>query len=164
MLLMQNYSAIPLTGMSRFWQGVAGFVSKFGGLARVVVVLGLVGVLSACSASLQQSARSDEDIIRGRAQERWNALLDLNFDEAYVYETPAFREVYSQRAYRGRFGGSVRWTDASVRSVQVGGDTAEVMVTITYVTLDPVGRPFTNERPIRELWEHSEGEWWFARR
>ena len=163
MRLMQNYRAMPLTGMSRFWQGIVCSVSKSGGMARAVVVLGLVGILSACS-SLQQAALSDEDIIRERAQERWNALVDLNFDGAYVYETPAFREVYSQRAYRGRFGSSVRWTDASVRSVTVDGDSAEVMVTITYVTLDPVGRPFTNDRPIRELWVRSEGEWWFARK
>ena len=107
-------------------------------------------------------ALSDEEQVAARAQERWNALVDGALEDAYLKESPAFREAYTLRAYRGRFGHQLRWIAAEVAEVAVDGDMASVRVMVSYVSLGPDGRPMEGERPLEEAWLREEGEWWYV--
>jgi len=103
----------------------------------------------------------DEAILRERAEARWQALIEGDFDSAYTFEAPSFREVYPLKAYRGRFGRAIAWTDAKVTKIAFeGDDTAQLRVMVEYKILDPAGQVMYGQSPLEESWIRSEDQWW----
>lgn len=125
-------------------------------LAAVLVAL----ALASCSTERPLLRASDESVIAERAAARWSAMIERDFDTAYRYTTPAYRETHPVRLFRGRFGSQVAWTAARVENVTVDGDVARVRIWIVYQAVDPSGQPFENERPIEEVWIRAGGDWW----
>lgn len=130
----------------------------------VAVVWVIVGLLTGCGDPGEPDPRSDEEQIADRSHARWHALMDGAFEDAYNLESPAFREVYSLRAYRGRFGHQMRWTGAEVLGVDVDEDLASVRVLVSYVALGAGGTLVEGERPLQEQWLRERGEWWHVGR
>ena len=131
----------------------------------LALVSGVAVVGCGREAEVENSVANAEGAIAARAQHRWDALVEGDFDEAYAMESPAFREVYSRRAYRGRFGQQLAWTSAAVATVDLLDDSvAEVRVMVSYVTLGPDGRLLEGERPLAERWVYVDGQWWHSGR
>lgn len=128
---------------------------------RWLALLALTLVVSGCATLGQVTA---EKQLAERAQQRWQALIEGNFDRAYEFETPGYRAVYSKKVFQNRFGGSVRWHSAEVREVSIDGDRAQVRMLIGYQTLTPQGETIDGERPIWERWQLVDGEWWYSER
>lgn len=124
-------------------------------------MLMLALVVSGC-ASLKLSTA--ENRLAERAEQRWHALIAGDFDQAYEYETPGYRSVYSMKAFQNRFGRHIRWQDVTIQSVSVSDDMAEVQVMIAFKTLTPEGRVIEGFQPVRERWQLVRGEWWFSSR
>lgn len=137
----------------------------FVGWLALVILSGSLLVGCGREPGTDNTAESAEDVIAARAQHRWDALVGGDFDEAYAMESPAFRDVYSSRAYRGRFGQQLAWTSASVSAVDLIDDgLAQVRVLVSYVTLGPDGRVLEGERPLTETWLYDDGAWWHSGR
>lgn len=129
---------------------------------RSVLLLMLFGsVLAGCSS---WNTPNHEERLTQRAQERWSALVAGDFERAYEYETPGYRQVYSLQTFKNRFGQNVRWQDAKVRAVTLEGDVAEVRVLLSYKSLNLEGRLIEGERPVWERWLLVDGEWWYSAR
>ncbi len=124
-------------------------------------MLMLALVVSGCASLKQPTAESR---LAERAEQRWQALVAGDFDQAYEYETPGYRAVYSKRAFQGSFGRNVRWLNAKVRDVSVTDNIAEVRVLISYQSLTPQGQLIGGERPVLERWQFVDGEWWYSNR
>jgi hypothetical protein len=97
-----------------------------------------------------------------RVEARWHALVEHEFDGAYTYEEPAFKEANTVDQYRGKFGHQVKWHNARVVRLEIIEDNrAKVGVAIDRSFIDPV-----NDQLIRGeafIWEHwikIGGEWW----
>lgn len=127
--------------------------------ALLLLMFGLV--LAGCSS---WNTLAHEDRLAQRAQARWDALVEGDFERAYEYETPGYRQVYSLQTFKNRFGHNVRWQNAKVRAVTPDGDVAEVRVLLSYKSLNLEGRLIEGERPVWERWLLVDGEWWYSER
>jgi len=124
-------------------------------------MLMLALVVSGCASLKQPTAESR---LAERAEQRWQALIAGDFDQAYEYETPGYRAVYSKKAFQNRFGQNIRWQNVQVRDVTIADDMAEVLVLIGFQALSPGGHPIDGERPIWERWQLVDGKWWYSGR
>lgn len=125
----------------------------------VSLALGML-LLAGCGTEPQSPELSDEERVAERAELRWAALVDGALEEAYDFEAPGYREVYTLRAYRGRLGQQVRWTAAEVLDTAVDEDRATVRVLVSYVAIGAGGQPVDGQRPLEETWLREDGEWW----
>jgi hypothetical protein len=109
-------------------------------------------LLSACT-----DTRSPEEIVRERAQQRWDALLAGDTETAYGFASPAYRASTTLQRYRGGFGQSVKWISAVVDSVECDAERCEAVIQLTYQMLPNM---IQNTRPVEETWIAVEGQWW----
>ena len=123
------------------------------------MVLG-VGV-SGC-ASVADEAKNRR--LKMRAEARWEALIKGDFEKAYMFSSPDYRNVVSLQQFRTRFGRTVEWRLARVDDIRYDSPTvASVMMGVTYRTYLPgaKGEPFDNRKTLTEKWLLKDGEWWY---
>ncbi|MDD2545119.1 MAG: hypothetical protein PHI55_02405 [Burkholderiaceae bacterium] len=137
---------------------------RAGLLTAAVLVASLLGgcaVNGAGSAPAAQAPAKAEDAVRDRAQARWKLLLTEDFDKAYAYLTPAYRNVNTASAYRGRFGNGAKWMGADVKSVEC--PTEDRCLAVISLQSLVVARGFSG--PITttptETWLKEDGQWYY---
>lgn len=124
----------------------------------VLATLAGAAVLAGCAGL---AARPAEDVVRERAQARWNLLLAGKLDEAYAYLSPASRVVVSPQRFRSSFGGVVSWQSAEVHKVECKQtDRCTVSITVRYRPLLRGGSLSNIETSVEEIWLHDGGQWW----
>lgn len=127
-------------------------------LLLVFVMLQVTG----CTNNVKQEV-SAESIVKTRAAERWQALIDGRLETAYSYESPEYREVYSFKQFARKINGVGLWSKADVEDVSCKKDKCVATMRI-YVTIR-VGRGFgvhkTNSL-LKEQWiqDAVSGEWY----
>lgn len=116
----------------------------------------MVGLLAACAAI---GTQSPQDVVRERAQARWDALVKGDFQAAYAYLSPGSREVLSEANYVAGLGRSF-WKSAKVDKVECISDAAcNVDATIEY---EFQGRLIRT--PLRESWVREGSQWWYLKK
>ena len=132
--------------------GSHGENGLFGRLAAgilAVVLCGCAGV----------APRSDDAIVKERAQARWNALVKGDTNAAYGYMSPGSRSVMTAADYAN----SIRvgfWKSAVVEKVECGSaQSCDVSATIEY---EFMGR--RTKTPLRETWIRDGKEWWYLQK
>lgn len=127
------------------------FSSRWRGAA---VIAASLAVASGCALL---DNRPPEEIVKARAQERWDALLSGNVEAAYGFLSPGSRAVMSLDAYRS----GVRqgfWKAAKIEKVQCGGaDSCEAQAAIEYQV-----RGSRVKTPLAETWIRQQGNWWYV--
>ena len=119
----------------------------------------LVVVVAGCSP--QGPSESVED----RAQARWDLLLERDFEGAWAYMTPGFRETTNQYDYaRDMAGRPIRWLSATVSGKNCEEDICNISILVEYRA---VGAPsgmgqMRLSRTISETWIRLDGAWWFV--
>ena len=137
---------------------------------RILVVL-LVGGLSA---SLGWAGTPDgltpeqEAALEQRVRERWQTLIEKDFDNVWQFSTPTFREVFSKSMYVHNFSYAVDWELTSIDVVNYHADAAVASVAVGVMSrstkhVSSASRalgavPIT----IREKWILADGEWWHS--
>jgi len=107
---------------------------------------------------------SPENAVRGRATERWKALIDGDFTRAHGYSTAGFRAVVTADSFRTRFGSSVKWVGSEVVNVTCAEPTKCIaVIRLEYKPLMG-GRSSGNmtnlDTHFEETWLLEEGQWW----
>jgi len=124
----------------------------------LILTLLLVG---GCAALVE---RHPEESLRQRVAERWSALIDGRLDEAYLFETPEYRKVYSYGHFRkGVHSGVGVWRKAEVEDIACKENKCVVTVRV-YVRI-VFGRGFgstESSSPVKEHWIRSSStdEWY----
>ena len=72
--------------------------------AAFFVVLVTALVFTTGCAIFGGADRQSDGYIAERATQRWKALVDGDFKEAYKFESPGYRKAKSLRYYRKQFG------------------------------------------------------------
>ena len=116
------------------------------------------GILAGC-ASLGN--KSDEDVVKERAQARYDALIKGDIKKAWEFTAPTYRQRVSADGYRSVMGGVGNWTKAEVSSVKCEEERCEVTGLITY----RVPRmKMENTIPLDDVWIKTDGKWWVFHR
>ena len=137
---------------------------------RVLVFFGLLGALflTSCGPTApplpgEAKTQPAQEVVKQRAEARWERMLARDFPAVYAFETPAYRATVSLEQYQARFGGAVRWSRVGVDQVTIApaGDRAEVVVTVDYETPAPLGgRTIYGSQSLLEHWILVQGGWW----
>lgn len=127
------------------WRGAVAFL---GGLVLAMAV-STVG------------AAEDMEGLRARAEARWQALIAGDFDNAYTFETPAYRALYTAQQYRSRYGKGLRWQQARVVQVDLKSpEVAIVTLEIDYSFHVSGQGMMDNKGSVTETWLWVDGQWW----
>lgn len=114
--------------------------------------------LTACGTPEPQS-------VEERAQARWDHLLAREFEQAYQYYAPGFRETTPLVEFQADlFRRPIRWLAAEVLGSSCVEDVCRVSVEITYRVPGATGplRQLTPTRTVEERWIRLDGVWWHA--
>ena len=119
---------------------------------------GLAAVLVAGCASM--GFGSAEDIVRERAQARWNALVERDWNTAYPYLTPGYRALVPLKRYGNQFSGPMQWESAQVDSVKCEEARCTVRVGVTARIILPGHDKRLTTTYFDETWVREEGQWY----
>lgn len=143
----------PIETMEKF--NVSKYLRiSFAGLAMLA--------LGACSGP----DRPPEEVVGERAQARWDAVVAREFESAWAYYTPGFRDKSDAATFRVEMNQRpIRWDSAEVTEVDCSQeDKCEVAARIGYTAVGAPGQlaGMQNERTIRETWLRIGGDWWYT--
>jgi len=128
----------------------------------VLVILTALSLLAGCGPSSQPATESVEE----RAQARWDYMVARDFQSAYEYYSPGYRETVSLANFSVDMANRpVVWVSAEVAEAECESqDRCNLVAEVTYRV--PGGPTGINEmrmtRKIEELWLRLEGEWWLS--
>jgi hypothetical protein len=119
-----------------------------------------VGVLALLLGSCATvTPRAPEATVKERAQARWDALVQGDFNKAYEYLSPGSRSVVTATDYTGNLRRGF-WKAARVEKVECGSaQSCDVEATIEY---ELKGR--RTKTPLRETWVKDGSEWWYLQK
>lgn len=127
-------------------------------LPKVMVASLLLSALLGCTAP-------EPETVEERAQARWDHLVAREFDQAYQYFAPGFRETTPLVEFQAdMFRRPIRWVGAEVIGASCVEDVCRLSVEITYQVPAAPG-PFRQMRPTRmveERWIRLNDVWWYA--
>lgn len=109
--------------------------------------------------------QAQHDVLKQRAEARWAALIDGDFDRAYMFTTPEYRSVVSAQQYRGKYGRVVDWRVAHVKEVSYDDPAvATVAVELAYRVALPGtgGKVVETQSLLSEKWIYKHREWWYT--
>ena len=125
-------------------------------LASLVVAGALA--LAGCAA-LQP--KTPEQVVAERVEQRWAALIKGDFEKAWTYTQPAYRDIVKQADYRKRFSGAGQWRGVQVHEVNCEAERCQVRIRLTSrITIPPV-RNQDVTGALEETWVRDEGRWWY---
>lgn len=132
----------------------AGFLNMFWNLLCRLVLVGAVVAVSACAAP-ESRPRSSQEVVKARAQARWDALVRSDIEAAYAYLSPGTKSVMSLEQYTA----SIRkgfWKSVVVDEAVCEAESCEVRATIVY---EFEGRRY--KTPYKEKWIREGSNWWY---
>jgi len=126
--------------------------------ASVFVLLSLM-LLSACA-----TTPSPDEIVKERAEARWEALLSRDYASAYSFYSPGYRSTTSATDFEIEFRlRRVRWTMAEYMDHDCEENTCSVSFRMGYRVGSPV--PGVNSwdgyDKVTDQWVKTSGEWWY---
>lgn len=100
-----------------------------------------------------------EQLVKDRAQERWNDLVAAKWDKVYSFVSPAFRAAMPEDRYRERFVGVPKWSKAEVIGVKC--EPAKCVATVRIHALyGASGGLQTLATDVPETWLLEDGQWY----
>jgi len=131
---------------------------------KPLAAVSLLFFLSACATT--SSELEPEDLLQDRAQARWDALVARDFETAYEYLTPGYKQQQTVVNYAVSMSGRpVIWTSGNVREVVCENEQkCTVRTDVGYrIPGGPTGiNNMRMSRVIDETWLKLAGEWWYS--
>jgi hypothetical protein len=130
-------------------------------LAALAVASTLVGGCASMGVSKDSSPEVKQAVVGKRAEERWQALIQRDFDRAYGYFSPASREVIRIGDFSQRMS-QFPYRTVKVDKVECEAELCTVRLTLTY------DFPRMNMKdvptPLEESWLIQGGQAWLVYR
>ena len=111
------------------------------------------------------SPQAPEQTLEERAQARWDLLLERDFEGAWAYMSPGYRETTPASDFALETANRpVRWLSATVSGKDCEEDVCKISVLVEYRAPGaPSGMSDIRlSRTIEETWIRLDGAWWFV--
>ena len=125
-------------------------------MRNVVTRLVLMGLAVAVTACALVEQRPPEQVVKDRAQARWDALLKGDMKTAYGYLSPGYRSFTTLEQYDKSVNKNF-WKSVVVHDAVCKADSCEVHATMVY---EAFGKRTTSA--YREKWIREGSNWWFV--
>ena len=106
-----------------------------------------------------------ENRVVRRGRERWDRIASGEYDLAYEYLSPGYRDKTTRTEYIVRLAGQrVRWNDADFEKVECEPEICRATWVIHWIYNIPVrgAGVYNGEKPTVENWILADGEWYFV--
>jgi hypothetical protein len=125
----------------------------------------VVGNRPALAPEIQRAAFGPtENALAQRVEERWQAMVEKDFDKVYGYNLPSYRQTNTLEQFKGRFGKAVTWREAEVQGIQYNGpESARVRINLEVEYVPSWGgaaQPAITR--VDEIWLNRDGTWWIS--
>lgn len=134
----------------------------FGRLMLLTVILGM----SACAVMQPQT---DEEQVLVLAEKRQAALLKHDFNQAYKYMSPGYRQLNTIEQFTSNYAGVYSWVSSNVLDATCEEDLCKVNVEVQIDlglmqnTRGPAAEKFLIPRVNQETWLKLDNKWWFSK-
>ena len=134
-------------------------------LSRLILLTVVVG-MSGCSAI---QPKTDEQRVIALAEQRQAAFLEKDFNKAYKYMSPGYRQLNTVEQFTSNYAGVYSWVSSDVLSATCEDDLCKVNVEIQFDagliqnTRGPATEKFLIPRVNRETWFKLDNKWWFSK-
>ena len=138
---------------------------------RLLLLAVLVGTLAGSPAWADTPSGltpEQEAALEQRVRERWQALIERDFEQVWEFSTPTFRGIFPKSMYVHNFSYAVAWELTSIDVVNYDANAAVASVAVGVMSqstkqVSSASRalgavPIT----IREKWILADGEWWHS--
>ena len=126
---------------------------------RVALLGGLSLVLAGCAGL--GAPQPPEQIVRQLATQRWQALVSRNFEKAYEFAVPSYRQLHDIDYYRGkRQSTPVKWLAAEVSRVDCEAEKCLVRIQLESKPMVAMQFRGTITTGLDETWVLEAGKWW----
>ena len=108
---------------------------------------------------------SDEEQLKIRIKQRWDALIVLDMATVYSLATPSYRATYDLNHLIRQYGGQIKRTGIDITSIDIddGGSTARTLVQVhTQVQGFEGGAPMDISVNSKGTWVKRAGQWWYV--
>lgn len=105
--------------------------------------------------SLLAACGSAESVLTEYAQQRWDAVIKGDLDQAYGYYTDAFKATTPPAAFKRKVQGTGLWSKAQVQKVQceASGKRCQVDVEVTVsMKMRGLSKPVETSDRVHETW------------
>lgn len=115
-------------------------------------------LLSACTVS---PSLTDEEVISQKVRQRWVALANKNWLEAYQYETKGYRDTHTVTQFRSAFGGAATSKVVNIESVIIDKpkEKAVVKIILPIEIRLPWNELQKSNIHMTEIWLHDFSSW-----
>ena len=133
--------------------------NKQRGLRATWGVLVLAMGLAGCAG--MGAPEAPELTVRTLATQRWQALLAQDFNKAYTFLAPSYKQLNTADAYqKKRQGVPVKWIEAKVIRTTCEAEKCDVRIALESKPLTPFAFKGTITSGIDETWVLENGQWW----
>lgn len=118
-------------------------------------------LLAACAAT---GPKGDDELVE-RAQARWDAIIERDYDTAYALYSPGYRSTATRTDFeielRSR---RISWTEAAYREHECDGSVCTVTFDVKYVAPRPAPGidKWDGRSSVNDTWIQSSGQWWYV--
>lgn len=135
------------------------------------LLLSFLLLLGACGeqpGTGEATAGASRESLETRAEERWRARIAHDWDKAWEYESPAFREVFPKHLYVKKFSYTAKWELTGLEVIEYDPEAAVASVAVrvmsrpakqTSAAARAIG---AMSRELHEKWILVDGEWWYS--
>ena len=135
------------------------------GLKKIVRQTGacvLLLLLAGCASMMM----TPEERVAKRAAEHQQARLEYDFEKAYSFTSPGYRQTTPYKLYLAGMGPSIKRTGFEIKQVVCSEIVCDVTVSLSYkyvgLAASKMGKDFETSRNLEEKWINSDGEWWLV--
>lgn len=122
----------------------------------LAVIAGAALALAGCAAL---DTRPSHEIVRDRAQGRWDAQVKGDFKVAYGFMSPGSRSVYTAEGWAGGLKPGY-WKSVAVEKVVC--EAPETCEAFLLIEVEHKGGRY--KVPVKETWIKDSGNWWFVQK
>ena len=120
---------------------------------------GVAGIILGVAGCAMLDTRPPEEVLKERAQQKWDALVRVDLKAAYQYLSPGSRAVVTPEAYASGIRAGF-WKSAVVDRVTCEKpDVCDVHLLIEYDH-----RGMRIKTPLKETWIKEGSSWWFVQK
>lgn len=130
-------------------------------MAAHVTMLGAALLLLSGCAGKPFASSSPEEQVTQRSTAYWQAVRAQQWDRAYRYTTPAYREMFDREAFRRNVSGDLGWHAVELVQVECDPQPTEYCTATIRLQVPPTrvrGLELDNHR--REIWHKVDGRWY----
>lgn len=138
----------------------------------LLLVVPLMFVIGGCDQSAKSEAKpanpyvdmSDEEQLRMRSQERYDALIAMDLAKVYSYATPSYRASFDKRHHAGQYASQIKRERAEVTKVEIddSGQVAKVQMQVWSLTSGFGSDMIELSTYSNGTWVKRDGMWWFV--